>query len=466
MPRKDNLANVILKNSNELAKLLLLCIWLLFSLIYFGIIESTFLVNIHIFVAAFIFIFILILIYVFDASFYLKSCYLVLTIFTTIIYSYIIYIINSSKFIYGSLEKGAPYNITCILDVNYELESDYEKFLSFNLNVLLEARETVNTTATELLDYQKFHFVPSEHITESQFVLFKLQDHIFEYIGLFLFTLLIIFNIHYILSLKNYYLPAFSRDLNEIYHTKIRLNDFNLIIIMILILSPLFLFHYYSKGQGIYNQYMIYLCEDMASIASFTEYFLLNYLLTLIFLLTLSVHVWLNISIVYTFYMILIRKNCIDLRDRKKYRLLRRFTSFLSMTSYRYFLLLILLVLAYIKIRDDYPQNIDGHFVYYVLSSFNELEPYVLSILFLVLITINLTLFLHIFFISRDFAHARYGRLYKNYHNNIDDDLIKIKKIVEPFSPKNHIMIFISLLTSIIYLMIPIIQMFILIMDH
>ncbi len=394
----------------SITKTSLLMIWLFYYLILSGFIDFntnsdkiSILSSIYFYLADYhilIFIIMISVIPCFKASYYLKSCYFVLTVLSFIVFKYLLYIIDTS--IYSCSESAT-------VEVN-----------GLEVNELILTR--FNGEANTMMIF-----------------------------ALLIFGLLIIFNIHYILSLKDNYIPMFNRDLGEAYRSRITLNYLNLLIILILILSPVFFIIAPIKFDNIYISYGLFLVGNLSSIDKLISFFILLYFLELISLLTLSIHIWLNLSIVYSFYKILITKNCVDLRDRNKYRLLRRFTSFLSMTSNRYLLLLFLLLVAYVKITYNEPIDAKDHNIYYSLSGFFEVEPLILSILFILLISINLILYLHVLFIARDFVYSRYGRIQTHSSSLLEDDVIKIKKIVEPFSPRNHIMIFLSLLTSITY---------------
>ncbi len=408
--------------------------YVLLFLIYFAVVDYTYLLK---FYAYFLFMCIIISLFIILApktSLYLKSCYIMAIVLIFVLYQFTLYLINS-----GINKYNIPINLT-----NDLVFDKIQPLLNKN-NV-----DICNLTELEIIE-----FIPKNHVTDIQYISFYLYDHVTQIISSIIFGLLILFNIHYIISIHKYHLPALNNHLKIIYNKSIDLDYGNLIIIILVILLPIFLVHFSLNVETIFKFYEEYFGQDAIYQVNFIKFFMLNYFLTLFFLLTLSVHFWLNFSITHTFYKTLIHENCIDLRTRNKYKLLRDLTSYLSLTSYRYFILLSLSIISYISLLNKIPN--DGISIHFILSGFLKIEPFVLSIFFLIFITINLILFLHIFIMSRDFLYTRYSKI--NDFNSYDD-IIMSKSIIEPFSPRNNVMIFISEFTSIIYIMTPIIKIF------
>lgn len=282
----------------------------------------------------------------------------------------------------------------------------------------------------------------------------NIEEHVSSMIGLIFFSLLIVFNLHFIFKFKKYYLVPFINDMVTIYGEKVKLNYYNLIIIMLLIIFSTFFAHYLVYREEILGEFRTIVHNNYAdSPLLFISYFTFNYLLTLIFLITVSVHIWINLSIIQPYYIKLIRENCVDLRDRNKYDLFRRLVEYLANSSYLYVLLLISTMVAY-KLPNTPKDTFESLLVQI------QYEPYVLAIVFIIIMTLNLILFLHINSMAIEFVYARYGKHYQELSHEValSDDITVIENIIKPFRPKENIIIFISELAPLLYLMNPVLQ--------
>ena len=277
---------------------------------------------------------------------------------------------------------------------------------------------------------------------------------LFNTFAITLMILLILFNIHIILFIKERYLLTISNGV-RMYNKNLVLDSGNLLSILLVVVFLIFFIHlqFYSN-QFIGFVYSLY--GTNTTYIQILEVFMFNYLLTFLFFTTAAVHIWLNLSIVYPIYINFCRTKSIDFLDLEEQRFLRMFVAYLTKISFLYVLLSVGTFFLYRIDLDN------------ILERSIQLEPILLLPFIFFVVTINLLFVLRINSLSHNFLYEEYAKAYhklEDYSDNIDsinNKILILEKVIEPLTIKKNISIFVWQIISLVITLISIIQKFML----
>jgi hypothetical protein len=276
-----------------------------------------------------------------------------------------------------------------------------------------------------------------------------------------LLCLLILLNIHYISMLCNNHYPFFKDNLNRIANslnkmpaTNICLNWIYLICIMVIIM-----FFYASFNIVHLPDYIKIFSDNSDFLKSFDAYLIYLYLLQFIFFATLSMHVWLNLSIGYPLLLVLLRANCVDLRDRIQYKNLIYLRNYFIQTSYIYLFLLICGI-TFFEVMPSLENNpgIDNLLKYSSFVYKFRTDTYLLSIPLFINLTICFFGFLRLNSLVQDYVSNRYQKMYTQFIKkeldleHLDKKFSILKNTSHPFDIRVNNILIISEAISLLYL--------------
>ncbi|MDD2836860.1 MAG: hypothetical protein PHY05_12030 [Methanothrix sp.] len=261
------------------------------------------------------------------------------------------------------------------------------------------------------------------------------------------------FNAHFIFILFTRHYPSIKEAGMNIFEIKIKLNYYYLFCIMIFIVALIFFAHFAYFFNGIETElsskYHSYFYE------SFVLYYIYLYLLTFIFLATVAVHVWYNLSISYPIMLFLIRKKCIDLRNRSQYIFFLKIKNYFAETSCLYLILLIGTIVTY-KMPDKELNILN-------LIAHHQYEPIVLAAIFLLNVTLNFFCFIQLHSLVQDYVSNKYQKIYTQFNKgkitleDTDKQYPVLDNIANPFKLRSNSIFIIAEIVLLGYILNPIV---------
>jgi hypothetical protein len=376
------------------------------------------------------------------------------------------------------------YNLSNLDIKQYQYIINYDAiFLIILLNILI-----VYKVRAELGRYRVFAIIIFILFTTYTYILTVYNEENlqgpFSILRIGLLCLLCIFNIHYIFMLCNNYYPFFKNNISELVFSKmatknpikIRLNRIYLFCIMAIIIFffasmnaehiPEYIDIFGKIGSNFFNRFEFYL----------TYLYLLNF----IFFATLSVHVWLNLSIGYPLLLLLVRANCVDLKDRIRYKNLIHLKNYFRETSCIYLFLLLSGIVFYqilptlatvsaignnvsaignnvsaignnVSAIGNNVSAIDNIFKYYFFNF--RYDAYLLSIPIFINLTIIFLGFIRLNSLVQEYVSDRYQKMYTQSNlEDLDKQYSILKNASHPFDIRANNILIISEAISILYI--------------